>query len=83
MRSGILTVDAWNTDEGSSSFDCRSNAELYRYFLRQEPIPVLLLVDRQAEWDQELENVYLVSRSHADGTNYEHYEYELRPDCEP
>lgn len=82
-QSGILAVDAWNTDEGTSSFDCKANAELYRYFLRQEPIPVLLLIDKHAEWNQELENVYLVSRIQIDDMNYEHYVYELRPDCEP
>jgi hypothetical protein len=79
-QSGVLAIDAWNTDEGASSFDCKYNAELYRYFVRQDPIPVLLLRDREAEWDQELENVYLVSRR-VDGP-VEHYVYELRPDCE-
>jgi hypothetical protein len=82
MSSGMIAVDAWNTDEGSSSFDCKANTELFQYFVRQEPVPVLLLVDRDAEWDQELENVYLVSRSKVDGADSEHYEYELRPDCE-
>jgi hypothetical protein len=76
----VLAIDAWNTERGNS-FDCKANAELYRYFIQQEPIPALLLVDRGAEWNLELENVYLVSR-HADDA-IEHYEYELRPDCEP
>ena len=83
--NGILAINAWNTenkDESANSFDCNANPELYRYFLRQEPIPVLLLIDKQAKWNQELENVYLVSCSHIDDTNYEHYEYELRPDDE-
>jgi hypothetical protein len=81
MSSQMIAVDAWNT-EGASSFDCKSNTELYRYFVRQEPVPVLLLVDRDAERDQELENVYLVSHIRVDGADSEHYEYELRPDCE-
>ena len=81
MSSGVITVNAWNT-EGASSFDCKASAELYRHFVRQEPVPVLLLVDRDAEWDQELENVYLVSHSRVGGADFEHYEYELRPDCE-
>jgi hypothetical protein len=80
---GILAISAWNTenlDQDVTSFDCDTNPELYQYFLRQEPIPVLLLIDKQAKWNQELENVYLVSCSHIDYTNYDHYEYELRPD---
>lgn len=82
MSSQMIAVDAWNTED-ASSFDCKTSAELYQYFVRQEPVPVLLLVDRDAEWDQELENVYLVSRSKVDGADSEHYEYELRPDCDP
>jgi hypothetical protein len=82
---GTLTIDAWNTEtiDGQSnnynSFDCKASAELYQHFLRQEPIPVLLLIDKQAKWNQELENVYLISCSRIDDTN-EHYQYELRPD---
>jgi hypothetical protein len=74
----VLAVDAWNTEGGTNSFDCRVNPELYRYFVRQEPIPVLLLIDKDADWNQELENVYLVSRR-SDGP-VEHYVYELRPE---
>jgi hypothetical protein len=83
---GIITVIAWNTEgQSRSSFDCEPNAVLYRYFLRQEPVPVLLLVDEKARWNQELENVYLVSCqifSDAGGRYSQHYEYELRPDPE-
>jgi hypothetical protein len=89
----VLTINAWNTEnadgESTNSFDCDANAELYRYFLRQEPIPVLLLIDKQATWNQELENVYLIScetvSNDNDGNNNnqynrtQHYEYELRP----
>jgi hypothetical protein len=81
-RNGVLAINAWNTEnknESTNSFDCKINPELYQYFLRQEPIPVLLLIDKQAKWNQELENVYLVSCK-AHDKNYEHYEYELRPD---
>ena len=93
---GVLTINAWNTEtadgESTNSFDCDANAELYRYFLRQEPIPVLLLIDKQATWNQELENVYLIScemasvddddSSSNNNNQYnrrQHYEYELRP----
>jgi hypothetical protein len=80
---GILAINAWNTEtvEGDStnSFDCKANTELYQYFLQQEPIPVLLLIDKQAKWNQQLENVYLMSCSQID-TDKQHYEYELRPD---
>ena len=86
-RSGVLTVNAWNTEptegESNSSFDCKANAELYQYFLLQEPIPVLLLIDKQAKWNQELENVYLLTCKVSDdshGHSEQHYEYELRPD---
>ncbi len=65
---------------GGSGFDCEINPEIYEYFLWQEAIPVLLLIVRGAEWDQELENVYLVSCSRINNTNHQHYEYELRPD---
>ena len=78
MPAGILTVDAWNTED-SCSFDCKTNRVLHQHFLRQEPIPVLLLIDKDAVWNQELENVYLVSHSRL-GSNSEHYEYELRPE---
>jgi hypothetical protein len=86
--SGIFTIRAWNTGNSqaqtTSSFDCKPNAVLYQYFLRQEPIPVLLLVDESARWNQQLENVYLVScRIFSDEGHYsQHYEYELRPDPE-
>jgi hypothetical protein len=77
-----LTIHAWNTDkEGTNSFDCEYNDELYGYFVRAEAIPSLLLIDPKATWNQELENVYLVSCESRD--NYQHYEYELRPDCYP
>jgi len=83
---GTLAIDAWNTEnakgESTSGFDCEANAELHRYYLRQEPVPVLLLIDKHASWKQELENVYLISYSRLAGTNYEHYGYELRPDHE-
>lgn len=60
--AGGLTVIARNTEgQRSLGFDCDPNPLLYRYFQKQEPIPVLLLVDDKAKWDQELENVYLVS----------------------
>ena len=89
----VLTINACNTEnadgESTNSFDCDANAELYRYFLRQEPIPVLLLIDKQATWNQELENVYLISceivSDNDEGNNNnqynrrQHYEYELRP----
>ena len=86
---GVVTINAWNTEtadgESTNSFDCNANAELYQYFLRQEPIPVLLLIDKQARWNQELENVYLISCeiiSDDNNSQYckQHYEYELRPD---
>jgi hypothetical protein len=84
--NGIITVMAWNTDgQSTCSFDCEANVVLYRHFLRQEPIPVLLLVDEKARWNQELENVYLVSCQlfwDGHGHKSQHYEYELRPDCE-
>jgi hypothetical protein len=93
---GVLAINACNTEtadgESTNSFDCDANAELYRYFLRQEPIPVLLLIDKQATWNQELENVYLIScemasvddddSSSNNNNQYnrrQHYEYELRP----
>ena len=75
-----LTINVWNTETGDSSFDCEINHELYHYFLWQEPIPVLLLIDKSVKWKQELENVYLVSCSRIGETNSQHYEYELRPD---
>ncbi len=80
---GIVTINAWNTEtiegESTNSFECEANTELYRYFLSQEPIAVLLLIDKQAKWNQELENVYLVSCEYIEN-NCQHYEYELRPD---
>jgi hypothetical protein len=82
--SGSLTVVAWNTEGQSTTFDCEPNPVLYRYFQSQEPIPVLLLVDEKARWNQELENVYLVScqmLQDAKGHDSQHYEYELVPDC--
>jgi hypothetical protein len=86
VGDGTLAIDAWNTEtaqgESTSGFDCAANAELHRYYLREEPIPVLLLIDKQARYNQELENAYLISYSRMAGTNYEHYGYELRPDHE-
>ena len=80
---GIVTINAWNTEtiegESTNSFECEDNTELYRYFLLQEPIAVLLLIDKQARWNQELENVYLISCQYIEN-NCQHYEYELRPD---
>jgi hypothetical protein len=80
---GIVTINAWNTEtiegESTNSFECEDNTELYRYFLLQEPIAVLLLIDKQAKWNQELENVYLISCQYIEN-NCQHYEYELRPD---
>ena len=73
-----VTVNAWNT-ESNEAFDCEPNAELYGYFLRQEPIAVLLLIDRHAKFNQELENVYLVACEINDG-GCQRYAYELRPD---
>ena len=79
----ILTINAWNTEtiegESTNSFECEANKELHRYFLLQEPIAVLLLIDKQAKWNQELENVYLISCEHIEN-NCQHYKYELRPD---
>ena len=79
----ILTINAWNTEtiegESTNSFECETNTELHRYFLLQEPIALLLVIDKQAKWNQELENVYLVSCKHIEN-NCQHYEYELRPD---
>jgi hypothetical protein len=79
----IFTINAWNTEtiegESTNSFECEANTELHRYFLLQEPIALLLLIDKQAKWNQELENVYLVSCKHIEN-NCQHYEYELRPD---
>jgi hypothetical protein len=79
----VVVINAWNTEtkegESTNSFECEANTELYRYFLLQEPIPVLLLVDKQARWDQELENVYLISCEYIEN-NCQRYKYELRPD---
>src|SRR5688500_12977546 len=78
VRHTNLTIHAWNTDnEGSNSFDCEYNDELYGFFVRAEAIPSLLLIDPKATWNQELENVYLIRCESRD--NYQHYEYELRP----
>jgi hypothetical protein len=80
---GILTINAWNIEtiegESTNSFECESNRELYQYFLLQKPIAILLLVDKQAKWNQELENVYLISCENIEN-NCQHYEYELGPD---
>jgi hypothetical protein len=82
-RGEILTINAWNTETiecgSTNSFNCEANSELYQYFLLQEPIAVLLLIDKRAKWNQELENVYLISCEHTEN-NCQHYEYELRPD---
>ena len=81
---GILNIVAWNTEGQTTGFDCKPNPSLYRYFQRQEPIPVLLLVDEKARMNQELENVRLVSCEiflDAEGRDSQHYEYELVPDC--
>lgn len=82
-KEATLTVNAWNSDGEGANFDCEINSQLYGYFIRQEPIAVLLLVDPRARWQQELENVYLVSCQVIDdghGHYYQHYEYEMRPD---
>jgi hypothetical protein len=77
-----LTIHAWNTqEEGANSFDCEYNEELHGYFVRAEPIASLLLIDPKASWNQELENVYLISCENRG--SYQHYEYELRPDYYP
>jgi hypothetical protein len=76
--TGKVIVEAWNT-EGNDSFDCEANDDLYYYFLHQQPIAVLLLIDRHAKWNQELENVYLVG-CEISGDGRQHYAYELRPD---
>jgi hypothetical protein len=82
-RGEVLTVNAWSTEtmegESTNSFNCEANSVLYRYFLLQEPIAVLLLVDKHAKWNQELENVYLTSCEQTEN-NCQHYQYELRPD---
>lgn len=72
----MVTVHAWNTDK-DYSFDCAFNSELLEYYLHDEPIPVLLLVDENAELDQELENVYITGC--VDDEGHQHYRYELRP----
>lgn len=55
------------------------NEKLQQYFKRAEPIVSLLLIDPKARWNQELENVFLIKCENRD--DYQHYEYELRPDC--
>ena len=72
----VIAVNAWNT-EGINSFDCEANTELYGYLLRQKPIAVLLPVDKQAKWNHELENVYLVDSEINDDDRWhchQHYE---------
>jgi hypothetical protein len=82
-NDSTLKIEAWNTQGEDTTFDCDLNQELYGYFIRQEPIAVLLLIDKRAKLNQELENVYMVSCEtiHDDiGRDYQHYHYELRPD---
>jgi hypothetical protein len=74
-----LTIHAWNTEKDNYSFDCEYSEELHRYFTSAQPIPTLLLIDQTATWNQELENVFLIKCENRD--DYQHYEYELRPDC--
>ena len=74
-----LTIHAWNTEKDNNSFDCEYNEKLYRYFISVQPIPSLLLIDPKASWNQELENVFLIKCENMD--DFQHYEYELRPDC--
>ena len=74
-----LTIHAWNTEKDNNSFDCKYSEELHRYFTSAQPIPTLLLIDQTATWNQELENVFLIRCENRD--DYQHYEYELRPDC--
>jgi hypothetical protein len=74
-----LTIHAWNTEKDNNSFDCEYSEELHRYFTSAQPIPTLLLIDQTATWNQELENVFLIGCENRD--DYQHYEYELRPDC--
>jgi len=82
-NDSTLKIEAWNTQGEDTTFDCDSNQELYGYFIRQEPIAVLLLIDKRAKLNQELENVYMSSCEtihDAIGRDYQHYHYELRPD---
>lgn len=74
-----ITIHAWNTEKDNNSFDCEYNEKLQQYFMRTEPIASLLLIDPKARWNQELENVFLIKCENRD--DYQHYEYELRPDC--
>ena len=57
----------------------RYNEKLQQYFMHAKPIASLLLIDPKARWNQELENVFLTRCVNKD--DYQHYEYELRPDC--
>lgn len=83
IKNDVITINAWNTEGEETSFDCDINTELYGHYLRHEPIAVLALIDKQARWNQELENVYLVAcetKFDDRGHHYQHYIYELRPD---
>jgi hypothetical protein len=68
-----ISIHAWNTEKDNNSFDCEYNEKLQQYFTHAEPIASLLPID------QELENVFLIKCENRD--DYQHYEYELRPDC--
>src|SRR3712207_7227557 len=65
----ILTINAWNTEttegEITNSFECEANTELHRYFLLQEPIALLFLIDKQAKWNQEDRKSTRLNSSHA------------------
>jgi hypothetical protein len=83
VQGEIITINARNIEtvegESTNSFECEGNNKLYQYFLLEEPIAVLILIDKHAEWNQELENVYLISCKDIEN-NCQRYEYELRPD---
>ncbi len=83
IREEIIIINSWNIEtaegESTNSFECEANRKLYQYFLSQEPIAVLILIDKRAKWNQELENVYLISCKDTEN-NCQCYEYELRPD---
>lgn len=74
-----ITIHAWNTEKDNNSFDCEYNEKLHGYFMSAEPIASLLLIDPKAKWNHELENVFLIKCENRN--DYQHYEYELRPDC--
>ena len=74
-----LTIHAWNTEEDNNSFDYEYNEKLHRYFISAKAMPSLILVDPKARWTRGLENMFLIQCENRN--DYQHYEYELRPDC--